>query len=235
MKIPLFVALDVDSDSEALSIAKASADYVGGFKLGPRLVLRYGTSLISKLSEMGSVFIDNKYHDIPSTMLAAVKASFEMGADFVTIHAAAGPEALTQLGDLEKEFNEQRPFRLIAVTVLTSFTEERLPANWDKSKNIAGHVKALASDAQGAGVSGLVCSPFEVQDLRTSFPKAFLLTPGVRPQSAAKDDQARVMTPQEALRLGSSALVIGRPIVKAPDPRKAAQSIFDEISSDRES
>lgn len=231
MKRPVFVALDVDSDGEALKIAKATADYVGGFKLGPRLVLRYGRSLIDKLSPLGAVFIDNKYHDIPSTMLAAVQASFDMGASYVTIHASAGPEALQKLGALEAELNQKRPFRLIAVTVLTSMSEKSLPSNWESSKNIAAHVESLASDSQRGGVSGLVCSPFEVASLRQKYPDAFLLTPGVRPKNSSLDDQSRVMTPTEALALGSSALVIGRPIIAAADPKLAAKAIFDEIQT----
>lgn len=231
MKIPVFVALDVDSDVEALKIAEATATYVGGFKLGPRLVLRYGVGLIEKLSPLGAIFIDNKYHDIPSTMLAAVQTSFDMGASYVTIHASAGPEALKKIGALEAELNQKRPFHIVAVTVLTSMSEKSLPSNWEASKNIAAHVESLAFDSQQGGVSGLVCSPFEVAALRQRYPNAFLLTPGVRPKDSELDDQTRVMTPVEALKRGSSALVIGRPIIAAPHPKQAAKAIFDDIQA----
>ncbi len=233
MKTPVFVALDVDTDTKALEIADQVSEFVGGFKVGPRLVLRYGAPLLKEIAKRGDLFIDNKYLDIPSTMIAAVKASFEVGASFATIHASAGSPALKELAELERELNQKRKFHLLAVTVLTSFAENELPANWDKNKNIRAHVKALAHESQSQGVSGLVCSPYEVKDLRSNFPKAFLLTPGIRPTSSSgrKDDQTRVATPSQALLDGSSALVIGRPIVEAADPKKAAFEIFEEIKA----
>lgn len=234
MKIPVFVALDVDTDVKALELADQVSEFVGGFKVGPRLALRYGAPFLKEIASRGLLFVDNKYLDIPSTMMAAVKASFDVGASFVTIHASAGPTALKQLADLEKELSQKREFHLLAVTVLTSFAENDIPINWDPSKNISAHVKALANESQAQGVSGLVCSPFEVKDLRASHPKAFLLTPGIRPAadaSSKKDDQTRIATPVQALQDGSSALVIGRPIVEAQNPRAAAEAIYKEIKA----
>src|SRR5512135_3119505 len=116
LKAPFFIALDVDSAEEAVSIAKATAPVAGGFKLGPRLMCRYGAELAQKIARLAPLFIDNKYFDIPSTMEAAVEASFAAGASYVTVHAQAGAEALSRLVLLEKRLNEQRPFRVLAVT-----------------------------------------------------------------------------------------------------------------------
>jgi orotidine-5'-phosphate decarboxylase len=230
LKTPLFVALDVDTDKQALEIADAVGEWVGGFKVGPRLGLRYGGVFLKEIARRGALFVDNKYLDIPSTMIAAVKASFEAGASYVTIHASAGAVALKQLAGLEAELRREREFHLLAVTVLTSFSEKTLPANWDKNKSLADHVKALAEESQSQGVSGLVCSPAEVKELRRLHPKAYLLTPGIRPAFATgKDDQSRIATPAEALRDGASALVVGRPILEASSPKEAAQAIYKEI------
>lgn len=230
MKLPLFVALDVDQDVQALKIADQVADYVGGFKVGPRLALRYGSSLLPELAQRGTLFIDNKYHDIPSTMTAAVRASFELGASYVTVHASAGTQALSELAKLEKELSAQRPFRLLAVTVLTSFSEHSLPGNW-KPQAISRHVQDLADLVLSSGLTGLVCSPHEAAELRKLYPASFLLTPGVRLAEGPQGDQARVATPRWALQHGSSALVVGRPIVEAPNPREAAKKFYDEIKA----
>jgi orotidine-5'-phosphate decarboxylase len=112
LKNPLILALDVDSKEEAHKILHPIADLVGGIKVGPRLVYRYGASLVTELSKRAPVFVDNKYFDIPSTMASAVLASFEAGATLVTVHSMAGSEALSQLATLEKELNQIRPFKI---------------------------------------------------------------------------------------------------------------------------
>ena len=124
---PIFLAVDVDTAEKALELVRETRAFVGGFKIGPRLCLRYGESLLKEISRHGNMFIDNKYFDIPNTMESAVRASFDMGASFCTVHAQAGREALTQLAKLEEEFCQTRPFRILAVTVLTSFKQDGLP------------------------------------------------------------------------------------------------------------
>lgn len=222
MKNPIFVALDVDDMSLAMDLAKRVEPYVGGFKVGPRLNMRYGQQLTQKLAALAPVFIDNKYHDIPSTVEAAVKASFEAGASFVTVHASNGKECLESLAQLEKKLNARRPFKILAVTVLTSFDTASKPSNW-QDISLKDHVSILADESVSSGLSGLVCSGEEVAELRKKFPEVFLLTPGIRLPQNEVGDQKRVLGPREALELGSSALVVGRPIVQAEDPSFAAQ------------
>lgn len=228
LKKPIFVALDLDSDKEAFSLAEKLTDYVGGFKVGPRLTYKYGSAFVSQLAKFGPVFVDNKYHDIPSTVIAALKATFEAGAVFATVHASNGSECLKKLSLLEAELNHERPFHILAVTVLTSFNESHFPANWAHQSALQ-HVEALAQTVISSGLSGLVCSPDEVSYLREMFPQAFLVTPGIRLPSDGEDDQVRIMGPVEALNAGASALVIGRPIISAKDPVAAAKMFNDLI------
>lgn len=229
LKIPLFVALDVDSDTQALRIAHATTPFVGGFKVGPRLCLRYGAALIGQLAQLGLVFVDNKYFDIPNTMEAAVRASFEAGASFVTIHAQSGPSALRRLAEVERELNQQRPFCLLSVTVLTSFDQQSLPPN-SCQQPIADQVKSLSQLSIDSGLSGLVCAGSEVQSLRQAYSEAFLLVPGIRLPHQRSGDQKRVMGPREAIKAGASALVVGRPICDSADPAEAAREFFDLLS-----
>lgn len=220
---PIFVALDVDDDAKALDLAVKLRPFVGGFKVGPRLTYKYGSTFVKKLSQIGLVFVDNKYHDIPNTVLTALRATFESGATFTTVHASNGPHALKEMAKLEAELNRERPFRIFSVTVLTSFDDQNLPSNWQRERALH-HVELLARDTIAAGLSGIVCSPEEVSHLREKFPQAYLVTPGIRLPTDSKGDQSRVMGPAEALRAGASALVVGRPIVDAPDPVAAAQT-----------
>ena len=219
MNNPLIVALDVDTREKALHLADELADIVGGFKLGPRLCLRYGMNFVKEIAARGPVFMDNKHFDIPSTMEAAVRASFEAGASLVTVHALAGAEALSLMGKIEKELNKIRPFKVLAVTVLTSWDENSLPTNM-KSQSIADHVLEMAKSVHQSGVSGLVCSAKELQLLKDI--PLYKVTPGIRFDLQSSQDQKRTMTPMEALKYGASALVVGRPIVEAENPKEAA-------------
>lgn len=228
MSNPIFVALDVDDDKAALALVKECRAFVGGFKVGPRLALRYGETFLKEVARHGNMFIDNKYFDIPNTMEAAVRASFEVGASFCTIHAQAGPEAMTLLAELEESLNRTRPFRILAVTVLTSFKQETLPSVV-KHLPIPEQTRALAQLAIDCGISGLVCSPEEVEMLRGLYPNAYLVTPGVRLSHEDRGDQKRVSDPLTALRRGASALVVGRPIYDALDPALAAKQYYEEI------
>lgn len=237
-KSPIFVALDVDDESSALSLATKLQDYVGGFKVGPRLTYKYGARLIKKLARFGPVFVDNKYHDIPSTVVAALKVTYESGASFATVHASNGGDALKEFAELEATFNRQRPFKILCVTVLTSFNEKNLPRHWAKISSpdvkeksgeqtklaVAHHVYSLAQDVIASGLTGIVCSPEEVALLRNKFKNAYLVTPGIRLPTDAKGDQVRVMSPREAIVAGASALVVGRPIIAAANPVRAAKN-----------
>lgn len=225
---PLIVALDVDQIDECLRLVGLLKGRVGGFKIGPRLIVRYGSELIRTVAQSGAVFVDNKYLDIPNTMESAIRATFEAGATLATVHAWAGPEALARLAKVETELNRIRPFKILVVTVLTSFSPETLPPAL-RERSIGDQVVELAEMTLQSGLSGLVCSPHEVASLRAKSREAFLVTPGVRMPTDELGDQKRVETPAAAMRLGASALVVGRPIVEAADPVAAVEKILLSI------
>lgn len=225
---PLFVALDVETADQALKIVHQTRAFVGGFKVGPRLAVRYGEPLLKDIARNGHLFVDNKYFDIPNTMEAAVRATFATGASFCTVHAQAGREALSRLAAVEEEFCRIRPFRILAVTVLTSFKQETL-SPVSQALSIAEQTDLLARLTLDSGLSGIVCSPDEVHGLRQRFPDAYLVTPGVRLSHEDRGDQRRVADPGSALRRGASALVVGRPICESLDPAAAAKTYYEEI------
>lgn len=231
LKNPLILALDVDSKEDAFKILDHIGDLVGGVKLGPRLVYRYGASLVTEVAEIAPVFVDNKYFDIPSTMVAAVKASFEAGATLVTVHALAGKEALAALHKLETELNQIRPFKILAVTVLTSWNQNSMPASFH-SWSVENHVRSLTQEVYNSGLRGLVCSGHELEYL--NYPGFYKVTPGIRlstdQSQVQSEDQKRVMTPKQAMKAGASALVIGRPILQSHDPRKTIFEILESCS-----
>lgn len=226
LKNPLIVALDVDTAEEALALSSELAGVAGGFKLGPRLSIRYGAELLSKIAKKAPVFLDNKHFDIPSTMESAVRASFDAGAALVTVHAMSGPEALLRMAKVEQELSSIRPFKILAVTVLTSWSEKSFASVY-RQQSIGEHVQNLVDLVQDCGMSGVVCSPHELDLLQNR--DLYLVTPGIRFSMAHEDDQNRVMNSQEALNKGAKALVVGRPILQAVDRVEAAQQILATI------
>lgn len=232
LKNPLILALDVDKSDEAFRILEPIQDLVGGIKLGPRLVNRYGSDFVGQIVKYAPVFIDNKYFDIPSTMKAAVQTSFDAGATLVTVHALAGLQALSELAELEKELNRIRPFKILAVTILTSWDQSSLPNNL-QSWSIPDHVKSLADLVYQSGLRGLVCSGHELEIIPQK--DIYKVVPGIRlteknSQVASTQDQKRIMTPQLALQNGAQALVIGRPILESHDPRKTVLDILESCT-----
>lgn len=219
MRNPLVVALDVDTRVQALKLADDLADVAGGFKLGPRLCLRYGMDFVKDIAMRAPVFLDNKHFDIPSTMEASVRASFDAGASLVTVHALAGKEALGLMGKVEYELNRVRPFKILAVTILTSWDEHSFPPNM-KRQLVADHVHDLAKLVHESGVTGLVCSAQELELIKNI--PLYKATPGIRFELSEGQDQKRTMGPKEALKAGASLIVVGRPIILAKNPKEAA-------------
>lgn len=231
LKNPLIVALDLDHQDECLKIADQLSSLVGGFKIGPRLTVRYGADFISKLSRRGLVFVDNKYLDIPSVMEASVRATFEAGATLTTVHGWAGFEALSRLSKLEKELNTQRPFKILGVTILTSFVQEGL--SWPMNTvSLNDQVEKLSLLISESGLTGLVCSAAEVSALKNKYPHFFMVTPGIRLENEALEDQKRVDSPKKALQFGSSALVVGRPIIESKNPLAIAKQYLSAMDYD---
>lgn len=228
----LLVALDVDSADGALRLSDQLADVVGGFKIGSQLFTATGPSLVKRMVADGHrVFLDLKYHDIPNTVRGAVQAAADLGVWMLTVHAAGGPAMLRAASEAASE-RTPRP-RIVAVTVLTSFDAQQLQ-RVGVTRSIPEQVSSLALLAQDAGVDGLVASPWEIELLRkTCDPSCTIVTPGIRhsPSAVTGDDQARTMTAADALRAGASYLVVGRPIIAAPDPRAAALDLQCQVEA----
>jgi len=219
-KLPIFVALDADDEKTALNYAERLNSYVLGFKIGPRLYLRSSSSLIRQLSKWGLVFLDFKFYDIPSTMTASVRACFDIGIQYVTVHAQAGKTALSLLADLEKSY---KGHKVLGVTVLTSQSQTR-------------EVFKLAKVVCESGLRGLVCSAYEAKELRKKYKDCFIVTPGIRftqtnfsQNNIANEDQKRIATPAFALSQGADALVMGRSVLRAEDPVQILQDISKSL------
>ena len=231
----LIFALDVDSFEDAERWVKLLHGSVGVFKVGKQLFTRCGPDVVRMIrAEGGEVFLDLKYHDIPNTVAMAGVEAARLGVKIFNVHALGGREMMeAAAGALDKQFprgSEERPL-LLAVTILTSSTEETL-RGVGIERTVAEMVPRLARLAKESGLDGVVASPREVELIREACGDDFaVITPGVRPAEASLDDQKRVMTPAEAIRAGADYLVIGRPISAAPDPVEAAEGILREMSA----
>lgn len=226
----LIVALDVPDAAAATVLVDRLDDTCLWFKVGLELFVAAGPAVLEPLLRRGhKVFLDLKLHDIPNTVAGAVRSAASLGASMLTLHAAGGP-AMLQAAREAAAASPNAP-ELLAVTVLTSMDATQL-ASIGVPGPPAGQVELLARMGLAAGLNGFVCSPQEVQTLRTlAGPDATLVIPGIRPAGAAAGDQKRIATPTHALRQGASYLVVGRPITQAPDPAQAAQAILEEIAA----
>lgn len=224
-RAPIAVALDAPDLDTAAQWAEQVTPYVSTLKIGLELYLRYGADVVASVrgARGVDVFLDLKLHDIPATVGGAARTVAKLRPDILTVHAAAGPAAI-------KAAVQSLPECVVAgVTVLTSLDDADLVAI-----GLAGPVSSAACRlgelAVGAGARALVCSPREVTAIRAAVgPDITLITPGVRPAGQTNDDQARVSTPQQALRDGADLLVIGRPITRAADPGAAAAAIAADL------
>ena len=225
----VIVALDFPDAGAALALAGRLDPGACRLKVGKELFTRAGPGLVEKLQRSGfSVFLDLKFHDIPSTVASACTAAAELGVWMVNVHALGG-RAMMEAARAALSARREPP-RLVAVTLLTSIgasdmQEIGLPGDPQDA------VVRLARLAHGAGLDGVVCSAREARELRRQCgPQFLLVTPGIRPAGAATDDQQRVATPRQALADGVDYLVIGRPITHAPDPAAALHEINAEIA-----
>ena len=232
----LIVALDVESGTRALEIAGALQGVVDGLKVGSRLFTLEGPALVRELVSRGArVFLDLKFHDIPNTVAQAVDAAVDTGAWMINVHASGGTAMMQAAAraalDASSRVGRQPPL-LIGVTVLTSMDETALRET-GVDRPLLPHVVALARAARAAGLDGVVSSPHEIGPIREACGSDFaIVTPGIRGAAAGTDrnDQMRTMGPAEAVRAGATYLVVGRPIIGAPNPREAAQGIVREIA-----
>lgn len=224
----IIVALDVPTAAAAHTVVKEIGDAVSFYKVGLELFLAEGPSVLELLREEGKrIFLDLKFHDIPRTVEHAVQSVLKYRPDLLTIHASGGQAMVAGAAKAIQEAGASS--QLLAVTVLTSLNQDDL-VQMGVVRPVAEQVVSLGKLAVEAGANGLVCSPLEVSLLRQALGAGpVLVTPGVRPAGAGVGDQKRVMTPGDAIRAGSTYLVIGRPIVGASNRREAAVRINEEI------
>jgi orotidine-5'-phosphate decarboxylase len=221
----LIVSLDLPGLEPAEAMIKRLSDSVTFYKIGYQLVYAGGLTLAQKLRAAGKkVFIDVKLHDIGNTVKSGVESLSSLGATFVTVHA------YPQTMQAAVEGRGTSPLQILAVTVLTSYSEADMEAAGYKH-TIADLVAIRARQAKAIGVDGLVCSPEEVTAVRAIVgDQMALVTPGIRPAGSATGDQKRIMTPARAIKAGADYLVVGRPIIDAADPKAAADAIQAEIA-----
>ncbi|HVM61738.1 MAG TPA: orotidine-5'-phosphate decarboxylase [Verrucomicrobiae bacterium] len=215
MKSKLIVALDVDTFQNAVRLVEATRNVVDVYKVGSQLFTRVGPRIIEFLHEQGrDCFLDLKFHDIPNTVAKAVESAAALKVRMLTLHASGGEEMLRAAAAVA-----DHPL-LLGVTVLTSV-----------GGNVRAEVLRLARLAKKSGLNGVIASPREIHPLRELLGEKFLIvTPGIRPAKAERGDQRRTMTPAEAIIAGADYIVVGRPIVDAASPARAAQRIAEEVA-----
>lgn len=229
----LIVALDTTDRARVEALVDELGELVGYYKVGMELFYSQGPDIVRYLRQQGKeVFLDLKLHDIPNTVAQALRPLVGLGATMLNLHASGGAKmmktAAAALRDEAMLRNVPCP-KLIAVTVLTSMDE----AEWNLlgcAREIKQQVGALAKMAQKAGLDGVVASSREAALIRTACGDSFaIVTPGIRPVGSSADDQARILTPAQALAAGADYLVVGRPITAAADPRAAASEILTQM------
>jgi len=230
----IIVALDLDSDREALMLVDELMDEVGMFKVGHQLFTAYGPDIVRTIRDKGGrVFLDLKYHDIPNTVAKASAEAVKLGVSIFNVHALGGLDMMKAAVSAAKEEAERQSVPLplmLAVTILTSMDDAALRRELKITRSLRREVSHLAELAQRAGMSGVVASPQEITMLRKAIRGRFVvLTPGVRPAWAGTDDQKRVMSPGEAVAAGADYLVVGRPVLRSPDRKEAVHKIIREI------
>jgi len=228
MNCDLILALDCETADEAAPILRQLSGRLRWVKIGLQMFTAYGPDYVRRVADQGfNVFLDLKLHDIPNTVAKAVQSLAPLPIGMLTLHTSGGREMMEWAVKAQRQYKPD--LQLLGVTVLTSMDDAALNGTGVPG-SAAAQVERLARLAAAAGMSGLVCSPHEVAPLRAALPAGVqLVTPGVRPADAAKDEQKRVMTPAEAARAGSSYIVVGRPILRAADPAAAAAAILRDL------
>jgi len=225
----LIVALDVSSAAAAQKIVAAVGDSASCYKVGMQLYTAEGPRIVRDLVASGRrVFLDLKYHDIPNTVAAAVCQAAGLGVSMLTIHASGGGKMMRAATEAARTRNAA--LMVLAVTVLTSLDDNDLDKLGVHGR-VQDQVLRLAALALADGCHGVVASAREASALRNELEGDFaIVTPGVRPAGAEPDDQARIVTPAEAIAAGATHIVVGRPITGAADPAAEARAILGQIS-----
>ncbi|KGP64447.1 orotidine 5'-phosphate decarboxylase [Legionella norrlandica] len=225
----LIVALDFDNQQEALNLVDKLDPVHCALKVGSELFTLLGPQFVKQLiNRQFKVFLDLKFHDIPNTVAKACHAAAELGVWMVNVHALGGIKMMQAAKNALEPYGHDSPL-LIAVTVLTSFEENEL-ARIGINNSLLDEVKSLAILAKDAGLHGVVSSAHEVKMIKEKCGKDFItVTPGIRLPNNLKDDQSRIMTPQQAVMEGSDFLVIGRPITQASNPSEIVSAILNDL------
>ena len=229
----IIIALDVKTRVEALSLVRELPD-ADIFKVGLTLFAAEGPSLLQDIRERGKkIFLDLKLHDIPHQIAGAVRAAIGNRIHMMTLHASGGREMMEQAAEAAEQEARQsgqpKPL-LLAVTVLTSLKGEQL-RDIGMDDRVNEQVIRLATLAKDCRMDGVVCSPQEIDIIKQALGQDFLVvSPGIRPQWSAAQDQKRILTPVEALRKGVNYMVIGRPITKADSPSEAFSKVVEELN-----
>lgn len=233
MKRPVIVALDVDSQQQLKQIlAKLGDPEKTTIKIGMELFYNFGGSLVKKLSDQGyDIFLDLKMHDIPNTVYNGAKQVAKLGINYTTVHALGGSEMIqaAKAGLIAGTPKNKDVPKLLAVTELTSISDKILKEEQNCVLSMKNQVISLAKTAKNSGADGIICSPLEVSSIKKKIGDDFLyITPGIRPENIQSGDQKRIATPKMAKDAGASAIVVGRPITLANNPKKA----YDEIKKE---
>jgi len=229
LKDRLIIALDVSRASDAQKIVSEIGDAASTYKVGKQLFTAEGPQVVRDLvASSRKVFLDLKFHDIPNTVGAAVHSAAELRVSMLTVHASGGSKMLKAAAEASAG-SSSKPL-ILAVTVLTSLSDEDLQ-ELGLPVGVADQVLRLAGIAHNAGVRGIVTSAHEARSLRRSLGEGFpIVTPGIRPSGSAAADQARIVTPAEAIRSGASHIVVGRPVTADQHPAAAANRILAEMA-----
>lgn len=226
----LILALDLPDRESALKILDGLRGKLEWVKIGLQMYLKYGADFVREVSGMGfKIFLDLKLFDIPNTVASAVESVSVLPVSMLTIHASGGREMMRRAVESAAERNPE--LLILGVTVITSFDADSL-AETGVELEPEWQVEKLAKLAVDSGLKGLVCSPLEIEGLRSILPEdTVLVTPGIRPSGSSADEQKRIMTPADAARAGSDFIVVGRPILKAENPAFAVSKILEEIAN----
>jgi orotidine-5'-phosphate decarboxylase len=234
MTLPaIFCSIDTTDIDRALALSAAMSRAGCGIKIGLEFFSAQGPQGVRQVRNSYPdlpLFIDLKYHDIPNTVAGAVRAIATLEPDFINVHTLGGSEMMQLAADMIRSETEGRT-KILGVTILTSHDENSL-AETGIGGSIENRVVTLAKLAQESGLDGIVCSPHEILPVRKNCGADFvLMTPGIRPEGSAANDQKRFMTPREAIDTGATHLVIGRPITGAADPAAAAKDILKSLAA----
>jgi len=224
----LIAAIDSPEISEAVETVRRLRDHVFAFKIGHALVLPNGLGIIDTLRNAGAhrIFLDMKFHDIPNSVALGVYEAARHGVWMMTVHASGGTAMMAAAVEAVRDANPEIPPCLVAVTVLTSVDEKTLNEQIGVHRSVQEQVLHLAKQAVAADLDGVVCSGGDVETLRRELGhEPILVTPGIRAVGGSVDDQRRVSTGGDALRMGANYLVVGRALTGAEDPEKALAAL----------